>query len=256
MSDFTHIVFTRINCNYPVDPSYPQSMYDRVADKQFNHNWLRDRIRHMKVLTEPSIRNQTTTNFHWVILLHPKTNPKFVAEFEEFAKGAKRFKVVTTDQSPRVFLPEYIKANVKTPWVITTTLDSDDALSNNFIEHVQSHFAQRKEYLNVTRGFKYIPNHDPNSLFGCHSLANPYISLVESTDEAKGVYCIVHGGAHHHASVRQIDHPQVGWVQLIHGDNLVNRAKWRKSHGGWFLDRVKREGYNFSVDFKAVEFKK
>jgi hypothetical protein len=189
--------------------------------------------------------------------MHSKTNPEVIAEFEEFVQGTKRFKVVTTDLPPRELLPEYIKANVKTPWVITTTLDSDDAFSDRYIEGVQQYFRPQREYLNVTGGWKYIPNGSTDRLFGASSKANPYISLVEPTAEAKGVFCIVHSGARNEAPVRQISSKKgVSWLQLIHGDNLMSRAKWRvKHHGRTIEDISKNSGIHFSVEYDKVRIK-
>jgi len=256
MSDFTHLVFTRINTNYPgSDSEYPNNLLEAVKKKQFSTRWLRDRIHHMKVMTAPSIKAQSSTNFFWIILMHSDTDPEIVAEFRKFAEGYKRFSVELTDQAPRTFVPEYIKKKVKTPWVMTTTLDSDDAFSDNYIKAIQERFDSKREYLNITIGYKFVPNGFTDRIFGVSSQASPYLTFVEPTDRARGVYCMIHSGAHFVAPVRQIVEENVAWLQLIHGDNLMSRAKWRRAHKGRKIDRLKRRGLNFSVDYEGVRFK-
>jgi hypothetical protein len=132
----------------------------------------------------------------------------------------------------------YIQDEVTTPWVITTTVDSDDAVCHDFIKTIQENFDHKKEYLNTLKGYKYVL--ETGRFYGQKSESNPFISLVEKTEEAKGIYVRVHGAAHLYAPVKQIDNREPMWVQVCHGDNVLNKARLRKKHAGRAYDDVKK----------------
>lgn len=228
MKDFTHLVISRINCNYPIDVHYPQKLYDRVKDKQFNRRWIEERLEYMAKYTYPSLQAQTNWNFKWLILLHPDTPKDLIQRFREYKN--KKTSVLLTALPPREYLPWYIQESVVTSWVATTTLDADDAIGNGYIELLQENFRKKREYLNVTCGFTYALV--TGRFYGRKAKSNPFITLVEPTVGARGVYCVIHGAAPHEAPVRQLDDIQARWVQVAHGDNLLNRARVGRKHSG------------------------
>ncbi len=228
MKEFTHLVISRINCDYPEDPLYPPRLYERVAEKQFSREWLEERLGFMQKFTLPSVRAQTSQKFRWIILLHPRTPEDLIDRFKEHEDNKTR--VVMTDLSPREFLPGFIQETVKTSWVATTTLDADDAVSNSYFEFLQGKFRKTREYLNVTRGFNYVI--DTSRFYGRKGTANPFITLVEPTKTARGVYCVIHGAATLEAPVIQLESPGVCWVQVAHGGNLLNKKRVGGEHKG------------------------
>lgn len=222
---FTHLVFTRINCEYPTDAHYPSDMKKRLGNKRFDPKWLEERYRYLRENTEAGIINQTNNNFQWFLLLHKRTPIEFKRMFSDVTL------IRCTAGTPRNYVPDHIKNEVLTPWVITTTLDSDDAISIDFVDRVQKNFRSRKEYINLPHGYKYLTR-TPGKVYGVHAPRNPFISLVEETDNALGVYCQVHGAAHLHAPVVQDGFRRSCWIQAIHGDNLLNKGGLKKKDTG------------------------
>jgi len=219
VSIFEHYVFSRINCEYPVDPSYPDRLYQKVAESRFNLEWLGERCDFLEKWTLPSILSQTATDFKWILLANIGTPNEIKKRLESYPGCTVEY----TDESPRVFVPKFLKKTVTTPWVMTTTLDSDDAISMDFIETVQASFNSEHEYLNLTKGYKYLTRTD--KFYSRFSHGNPFITLVEPTDGAIGVYCRVHGSKDLPAPIRQIGGSQKYWLQVVHGDNIVNKGR-------------------------------
>jgi len=225
---FEHYIFTRINCEYPDDPHYPLKLYARIAERRFDHGWMNDRCEMLARYAVPSIKAQTNQNFKWIILAHIDMPDEFKAKFEEAHEGLAD--VVYTELSPREYLPEFLDTLVSTPWVISTTLDSDDAISVDFVEHLQASFREEKEYYNFERGFMYSP--EKGRFYGRRSERNPFISLVEPMENVRGVFCRVHGAAHLEAPIRQIGERQGYWAQVVHGDNILNKTAHKSKDRG------------------------
>lgn len=225
---FEHYIFTRINCEYPDDPHYPPKLYARIAERRFDPDWMNERCEMIAKYAVPSIKAQTNQNFKWIILAHVDTPKEYKAKFEAAHEGLAVVKY--TDLSPRAFLPEFLSYRATAPWVISTTLDSDDGISIDFVEHLQASFREKKEYYNFERGFMYSPEKD--RFYGRRSERNPFISLVESTENIRGVFCRVHGAAHLEAPIRQIGERQGYWAQVVHGDNILNKTAHKSRDKG------------------------
>jgi hypothetical protein len=120
-------------------------------------------------------------------------------------------------------------------FVINTNLDSDDAISREFLETVQKNFRGEREFLNIERGIAL----KDGIAYGRRSEHSPFRSFVEPRNNVQSVYVTIHGGSHNIAPVRQIasNNPDACWLQLMHGENLTNKLAKKSQDKGYPFER-------------------
>jgi hypothetical protein len=226
---FKHYIFSRVNCAFVGDERGLRRVSQRIKGCRFNSDWLSERCELLETYTLPSIKSQTVKDFEFVLLAHTSTPVEFKKRLESYGT------VVYGRLPPRELIPEYVKSHTDTPWVITSNLDSDDAISVDFVETLHREAVQNTEFLNFPRGFKYDVS--SNKFYGVMSRKNPYGSFVEKTCNVKGIHAVVHGKYDEYATIRQIG--QGGyWIQVCHGNNLMNRAVRRNKDKGKFYEDI------------------
>lgn len=192
---------------------------------QSSEEWLEHRIELFEKYTLPSVEKQTCKNFEWYLI----ANPNF--------PGIKKFRI---DKYARVLWEDWkwdedqdnigklfrsgwpwIRGReIGRPWLISSRLDSDDILAEDFIERIQNTAEEKEEWLSIPRGYmvkgdKAYPRYYEKS---------PFVSFVEKRHTPKTVLHTPHTKAD---SVRIID-DKPGWIQLDHGKNIKNSVERAK----------------------------
>jgi hypothetical protein len=128
---------------------------------------------------------------------------------------------------PNAFVSESIvKAIPAEPeWLLTTRLDNDDGLHEDFAARVQdAQTLQRAEVLNGPVGIILCGDR----AYRQRHLSNAFISLSEPFSARKTIFEVQY---HIHADkfypVRQLE-PEPMWLQVIHGGNVSNRVRGRR----------------------------
>ena len=104
-------------------------------------------------------------------------------------------------------------------WIITSRIDNDDIILNNYIAEIQRNINyQHGNVVNFNKGICYNFNENYFTKYMYDYLQSPFVSKIE--ESKKGCRPIL---LDHHDKLtpnQQID--VHGWIQLIHGDNLRN----------------------------------
>lgn len=194
--------------------------------------WLKKRIRIFENFCAPSIRNQTSNNFLWLLAVHPDTPKWFIKRTREAYKDCI---IIFSNSVGNVNWGSIPKKNDEKR-LLTTRLDNDDALHCDFVNQVQK-IAKRQTAicaLNAPCGY----NLDQKNLI-CYPLykrSNQFISLLEFGTFST-VYCR--------------DHPRIGkefrtlefavntpmWIQGINGTNIWNRIREKQNPVSWLKVR-------------------
>lgn len=219
MSKNEHFLITRFN----VLPEF-----DIINEGSWDREWLTHRFNLFEKFCYPSVFNQSNQNFKWIVFFHSKTPEEFKHKINEYAKWENFIPVYLDDrytiEKNKLAILENLSSQPK--YLITSRLDSDDAISRNYIEIIQNDFAEQEfEFLNFSYG--YVLN--GNKLYIFKYLQNPFVSLVErvntlSTNGFKSVLCADHTELYSHGKVKQIK-TETGWMQIIHGKNNNNRVR-------------------------------
>jgi len=203
--EFDHFLITRFNTR----------LKERASDE-----WLKHRLEYFRSMCIPSIKAQSVQAFKWLVYFDAERDQWFEDEVNTLAAGLFEPVWVEGKFDPKA-CAEDVAARTSKPWVITTRMDNDDALAVDFVELVQSHFAERTEFINFTAGLQLT---DDGKLVKRSDPSNAFISLIEPSAEPMGVYVDWHNKVSAYAPVRQVAiHPM--WVQMVHGKNIANATR-------------------------------
>jgi hypothetical protein len=227
---FDHLIVTRYNV--PIS-------WGRRGQLHADEDWLGERQRLFERYCLPSIvlAEQLTPSVTWVLLcavdspaslrafmvhvvqLHPWVVPLYVEE--NFRMG---------DIAVEIF-----KRRTKEPcrFLLTTRLDSDDAISRNFVKDLQQ-AARRsleleiigKRQLPALINFPFGYQAVKGRLYLSTDLGNPFLSFLEERSEDEpilGCYPYPHRDLHKSArTVSQLIASGPSWLQVLHGSNEAN----------------------------------
>jgi hypothetical protein len=216
-SDFTHLLVTRFNVLFrsPADPS--------AVTKCLDAEWLDARLALFERYCAPSVAAQRDTDFTWVILIHPQTPAAVRTRLRQAAATAEQIETPLgrVRQAMRRLIAEREGDSL---YLISSRLDSDDALHVTYMERVHAAFDhQDLECLDLPRGYTYDPRTQDVRSRVSHQ--NPFISLIEKYNgEPQTVFSIAHPNIDQVAPIRALD-DEPGWLQVIHGGNIRNKMQ-------------------------------
>lgn len=211
---FDHIVLTRFNTDVAYAPNT-----ERLGDE-----WLRARLVPFEAVCLPSVRTQSVDKFSWAILVDRDSPDWFKRRLESYAplvtvvyvSGVVR----TQDLAPLLR-----GAGLATmPHIITTRLDSDDALSEDHIALVQASFnGQDRTFIEFPVGYQMLDGAAYTTLWR----SNPFLSLIERVREDGSfdtAICRPHNTVlKNEATISIWSHR--AWLQSIHGHNNESGLK-------------------------------
>ena len=206
---FKHFILTRFNVV--------------KLSKEAEKSWLKHRFKIFSEYCYPSVRGQSCQNFKWLIFYGADTPEVFRRKVEKYSKG-------------KNIIPVYIKGNEllneakrvisdcmgnDTQYLITTRIDTDDAISKDFIERIQNEFDNQKcEFINFTNGYVLTKN----GIYLDKQPSNPFITLIEEAEGFKTVWCEEHNKLSRIGPIMQIE-SNPAWLQVVHTTNLSNKAR-------------------------------
>ena len=194
--------------------------------------WLKHRFLLFEQYCLPSIVNQTSKNFEWIVLFDSTTPEKFkikIAEYQE--KCPQLIPVYVEPKKGRFFAEifrEEVAKRVTTERVITTYLDNDDALNVRFVEDLQQRMQSLPDgtFIFYTNGYQFFTDH--KYLMKIHYPRNHFVSVVESSNPVtlKTIY-----GYGSHYYIDKIKDARIEyvkdlamWCEVIHKKNMGNDA--------------------------------
>jgi hypothetical protein len=203
-----------------------------------NMDWLLERKRLFEKFCLPSVLSQTNTNFEWLLMADARTPDEFRVVLDAYPATVlyvnfdltninkattKQKRGIRIEESIRAPLTEYLKG-VTEDYIITTRLDSDDAISTDHIDKIQRYAKQMKAsglpfWLNLQRGLKWCGG----NVYPIGALHNPFVSMVETPEDPLTAYRCCHKVIYKHARVEQVREGHPTWMQVIHGGNLLNK---------------------------------
>jgi hypothetical protein len=203
---FEHVLVTRFNS--PISDNSP------VPDD----DWLRTRLALFKRFALPSVRSQSVAPDRWLLLCHADSPQWFVDELN--ATAGDIAEAVWLHNSPSGPLLAQLCSPVSHPFLISTRMDNDDCVADDFIAAVQDEFRMQDAMgLNFIRGLQY----SGGKLYKKSDASNPFISVIERVTEGPLLTVLVE---QHHLIGRRLPVTQVRanpmWIQVVHGGNIAN----------------------------------
>jgi hypothetical protein len=209
---FDHVILTRFSVRM-------------FPDTVFTDDWLAYRWGLFRDALMASLGRQSVDTFTWLVFFDAQS-PDWLRDLVA-ETGTGRFTPIWHD-GPWVHEPirSAVDAVTSRPYLITTRIDSDDAVSRYFVEDVQSRFAeQESQYVNLMHGVQIDRS---TQLFGAHFAENGFISYIEKRipDEPPRTvfWCMAHEESSNFAPVLNVVGPP-RWMQVIHGSNVANSVR-------------------------------
>jgi len=216
---FQHYILTRFNLRAE------DWTTTKNNEKVLSEEWLEERFDLFENFCLSSVKNQVNQNFKWLVFFDINTPEVYKQKVAEYKKSYKNFLPFFIDGMIN-FLPEIVN-NIKNldseKYIITSRLDNDDCIHENYTKVVQSYFdKQDHQALDIVDG--YSLEIGKNTRLGeLMKLNNPFISLIEKKEDFKTVWFRSrHGSWKYEKNMNRIKNQRL-WLSIIHSKNKVNR---------------------------------
>ncbi|MCR5444413.1 MAG: putative rhamnosyl transferase [Bacteroidales bacterium] len=221
---FSHYLLTRFNIKKGGLSTY--------GDIPQTEEWLKRRFDLFEKYCFPSVTQQTVQNFTWLVLFNTETPSFFKEKINNYRLIYPPFQDlwVPPDTDEISIVKDYILSHTQSLHIITTRLDNDDLIRNNYIELIQSSFSEDMDncFLTFREGYHY--NEPKRILLKYAWEYNHFTSRVERREKLNTVY--VDGDQHYfisqYGSVKIIPPPSTPpeyygeWIEVIHECNIAN----------------------------------
>lgn len=214
---FEHYLLTCFNVKRGLDQE----------NKRNSSEYLEKRFSIFESITIPSVKNQTCSNFLWIVFFDANTPEKYKKKIESIAKLSKFLPFYISNYSEvQIILKKSL--NPETKYLITTNLDNDDAIAESFIQIIQNKFMK-------IRGEIYLINFlmgytlSDKGLYMREYYSSPFHTLVEKISD-NVISCLYINHTYLNklklkgAFVYQII-CEPTWLQLIHETNISNKIE-------------------------------
>lgn len=224
---YQHYIITRFNVKQ-------SDWNDKNALLLLNESWLKERFKLFEDFCFPSVRAQTCKNFKWLVYFDTDTPEPYKKLIQSYAKALPNLLPV--------FIPhmEYLITSIKDAVlagldtarglkniIVTTRLDNDDLLHENFVQVVQSFIKTngiRSGVIDIPAGYCLKIKPEP-LLSQSTQFSNPFITYIEpytSTNKLLTVMDRPHYKWVYSAKTFFIEKRRL-WMQMIHEKNAFNK---------------------------------
>ncbi len=231
--NYSHFIITQFNLrNFPLSDN---DDYDKWI------SWTRNRISLFREYCLPSLVNQSSKAFTWLLYFDSAT-PDELRHSLDFLDQYPFIKICHCNGFEG-FNENYIsevtgRLSGSEKWVITTRVDNDDCLHKDAVKTIQENFVEKHGFL-ISLASGYILNIADRTMSHYYYPMSPFISLIENT--GTGIRGIFMKGHTKWDSLRLFAIKEIWleffkrkarnsrfilkkplWIQLFHGGNVSN----------------------------------
>ncbi len=227
---FQHFLITRFNLR---KKSWHTTRNNTVV---LTDEWMSNRLELFEKFCFSSVKNQTNTNFVWLVFFDEKTDDMYRVIIDRLSKQFACFCPIYIDGMD-AFLPaikDQISQLCTKPYLITSRLDNDDCLSENYIASIQKQF-DKQSFMAIDYIDGLTLQIEPEVKLGKRThLHNPFISLIEKVDDFQTVWIRERHGAWSKVKELKTVRNEILWMSIIHGENKANdfvgfaKVEWEK----------------------------
>lgn len=255
MSQFVHVIMTRFNV--------PTKGWNetRSGFKPLTEEWLDDRFKLFRTYVLPSYKNQTNQNYVWLTFFDTNTSDKFRKIIKEIEAEYPVFRAVFVEDFDEMktkaveVIPQYFTSDTK--FVITSELDNDDMLHQDYIKTVQELFKPVHDLvIDLRRGYQLTMLPDRKAVVNVYNdVVNPFVSLAESVDNFKTMLKERAHNSYRHYPNFSVENSREMYIQIIHQYNLMNVTfKHKAVYDVDFSEYGMTENTRFTIDrFRTLQ---
>ena len=246
---FTHYLITRFNV--PVK----NWETDKAGNKVLDQHWMEHRLDLFRNYCVPTIRNQSCSNFNWLIYCGLDTGKDHLDRIEYAISGMPHARIrLVSDFDELLQDLRQSLTQVSTPFMITSRLDNDDGLSPDFINNIQLHFRpQHNLILNFSKGILYDAFRKVLTEVRS-SPRNHYASLIEAvTPNVLPLTVLGYPHGIPPEGMEVIDIPtRYSWLKIIHARNMASKTNGWPLFNQHIADELHLNRKLFPVSFTAT----
>ena len=213
---FHHFLITRFNLRAS------DWKVSKSNKKVLTEEWHKDRFQLFTDYCFSSVQSQTNKNFKWLVFFDTSTPEKYKDIIKTLQLKMDNFIPLFVDGMDQ-FLPE-IKSYISksdTKYLITSRLDNDDCIGNNYIEEIQKRF-NSQDFMALDFIDGYTIQTQPTLKIGERlDQFNPFITLIEKNKNPKSVWHVRHSHWKREKNVLKIREVRT-WTAIIHQENKIN----------------------------------
>jgi hypothetical protein len=217
-SGLDHILLTRFNL--------PSKGHESLVRAQ--EDWLKNRVGLFERYCLPSVETQTCQRFSWIIYFDPQS-PEWLLDRVLGHERKGHFNPFFREEVPLEDLLSDIRAVVghqRGTELLTTNLDNDDSLALDFVARVQG-AVRVGDPMAIYIGDGLIRRSD--ILYRHLDQHNAFCSVRESWDAPVTCWTDWHNLLPERMPAVVL-RGNPGWLQVIHGANVSNRVRGRRTH--------------------------
>jgi len=246
---YIHYILTRFNVDL-YNKNYIKWKKDKNGIDIDPEIWLENRFKLFETYCLPSIINQTTKNFKWIVVYDPDTPKKWLSKIEQYKNICSNYIPVFNSPQPWGFGINWINfiSHKEYSHIVTTRLDNDDCLSNNAIEQIQDNIIDKDLlFINILNGYRYdVIN---KNFYELTVRSNAFITVVEKTEKFKMIFRWGNHDELQYTQEKNIKNIENGhWLQVIHDHNLKNEIRGKN------IETKIPQGFFFSKYSSMDEF--
>jgi hypothetical protein len=223
VSGTQHLVLTKFNA------PLANSSGERPG---LDREWLNMRLELFERWPLRSVRGQSQGPDGWLVFVDSDTPADYLADLAALISGDATIVGVSgplTDDR----IARYVAAHLpkRSGLLITTRLDSDDALATTYVERIHAVADSGwRGFVNPRVGFQLVGD----TVLKVWDSSGPFLSYLEDLDPdsvPRTVLSIEHYRAHLVGPVKQLG-GRAAWLQVVHGRNLGNSAggiRWSRA---------------------------
>ena len=187
-------------------------------------SWMENRLKLFENYCFSSLKAQTEKNFTWLVFFDISTPEIFRETIARLDNEFEAFTPIFIDGMKEFFpsINTEIKSRLTQPYLITSRLDNDDSLHQDYIKEVQSQFS-KQDFMAIDFVDGYTLQVEPIVRFAKRShVHNPFLSLIEKSEDFKTVWTNERHGQW--SKVKQVTpvRNKLMWMSLIHMENKIN----------------------------------
>lgn len=231
--EIRHIVVTRFNlaikfgCTKRKDSKVPPQR------PWLDETYLDKRFEIFEKYTFYAMKHQRKMNYEWLVLFHKETPARYKQKIKEYQKELSQFIPLFFDDEQCTnwgeVLRKYLEEKYSQYNLITTRLDNDDYVHQQFIERIQQDIMSLNRKENIIISYENGLQYDIRSadVLRYDYWKNHFISLLDVSEEKRHVLDYNHDtiDAADVQVIRKKTEPPL-WVEIITESNYSNFERW------------------------------
>lgn len=220
---YKHFIITRFNIRTTFDckPKNPNNDPTKLI---LDSGYLKERFFIFEKYTLPSIVNQTSQNFEWILLFHKKTPKEFKQKIKQLKEKYNFIDLYFGDKEKFIFEKFIDENNYKNKLFITSRIDNDDMFDIDYTKKIQLYADKnlKRSILSFEKGLKL--DIKTGKKYNFNRKDNHFISMIAPKD------FYVLGYSHNKIydsgeKIILLPTRKPMWVEIVHDTNVINHIK-------------------------------